>query len=270
MAPTTCPVNLKPSRIRLLVAMNAVDDESWQDWLSAREASPHVSEIALQRVFRDTDVQTRHAVGLGYGETLRWFGPIDDPSKRRLVIGYAGAVLDRGSFPPAGESGLTELVVLGPGAASGASAVHAGVPMEGVVLHSHAETDLLALERSRCELPAPFPKVVGHSLLGLSGSEALIALFGTLRSRRLLAIVRIHGTVSSVPGLAELIGLAHQEGWGLVVISGVGGSAELLPRTSNIEPELASNLTSYFMAGGVDKGGPHFRYAAAMHLGFDG
>jgi cobaltochelatase CobN len=270
MAPTTRPVNLKPSRIRLLVAMNAVDEESWQDWLSAREASPHVSQIALQRIFRDDDAQTRHAVGLGYGETLRWFGLIDDPSKRRLVINYAGAVLDRGSFPPTGESGLTELAVLAPGAASEASAVPAAVPMEGLVLLSHAETDLLALERGRCELPAPFPRVVGHSLLGLSGSDALIALFGTLRSRRLLAIVRIHGTVSSVPGLTDLIGLAHQEGWGLVVISGVGGSAELLPRTSNIEPELASNLTSYFMAGGVTNVTQALRYAASMHLGYDG
>lgn len=270
MAPTTRMVNLKPSRIRLLVAINAVDEGSWQDWVSAREASPYVSQIALQRIFRDDDAQTRHAVGLGYGETLRWFGPIDDPGKRRLMISYAGTVLDRGSFPPAGESGLTELAVPASEAATDASAVPAAVPMEGLMLLSHAETDLLALERARCELPATFPKVLGHSLLGLSGSEALIALFGTQRSRRLLAIVRIHGTVSSVPGLTSLIGIAHQEGWGLVVISGVGGSAELLPRTSNIEPELASNLTSYFMAGGVTNVAQALRYAAAMHLGYDG
>ena len=276
MTPAARLANLKPSRIRLLVVMNAVDEESWQDWLSAREASPHVSHIALQRVYRDDDAQMRHAVGLGYGETLRWFGPIDDPIKRRLVINYSGAVLDCGSFPPIGESGLWELAVLAAGAATDMSAVTAlsaataAVPMEGLVLLSHAETDLLALERARCELPATFPKVAGHSLLGLSGSEALIALFGTQRSQRLLAIVRIHGTVSSVPGLTSLIGLAHQEGWGLVVISGVGGSAELLPRTSNIEPALASNLTSYFMAGGVANVAQALRYAASMHLGYDG
>ena len=114
MPPTTCPVNLKPSRIRLLVVMNAVDEESWQDWLSARGASPHASQIALQRVYRDDDAQMRHAVGLGYGETLRWFGPIDTDGKRRLTMEYAGAVLDRGGFPPTGDGGLTELAVLGP------------------------------------------------------------------------------------------------------------------------------------------------------------
>jgi cobaltochelatase CobN len=278
MTSKSLPATLKPSRIRVLVAMNAVDEESWQDWLAAREASPHVSKIALQRVFREGDLSAheRHAVGLGYGETLRWFGPIDTAGKRRLTLTYAGAVLERGNFPPAGESGLTELAVLAPGAATdasavpaAASAVPAAAPLEGLVLLSHAETDLLALERARGELPAPFPRVVGHSLLGLSGPEALMALFGLQRSQQLLAIVRIHGTVSSVPGLTDLIALAHQEGWGLVVISGVGGNAELLPRTSNIPAELASNLTSYFMAGGVTNVAQALRYAAAMHLGYD-
>jgi cobaltochelatase CobN len=252
--------------------MTAVDEESWRDWLAARQASPHVSKIALQRVFRASDLsaQERHAVGLGFGETLRWFGPIDTADKRRLTITYAAAVLDRGSFPPAGESGLTELAALAPGTAADASTVRATAPLEGLVLLSHAETDLLALERARGELPAPFPSVVGHSLLGLSGPEALMALFGSQRSQRLLAIVRIHGTVSSVPGLTDLIALAHQEGWGLVVISGVGGSAELLPRTSSIAPELASNLTSYFMAGGVANVVQALRHAAAKHLRFDG
>lgn len=268
MPPTTRPENLEPSRIRLLVATNAVDDRCWQDWLSAREASPRAAQIALQRVIRDNDAQKQYAVGLGYGETLRWFGPIDTDAKRRLTITYAGAVLDHGGFPPAGDWGLTELTALARGI--DAAAASAAIALEGLVLLSHAETDLLALERARAELPAPFPRVLGHSLLGLSAPEALIALFGSQRSRHLLAIVRIHGTVASVPGLTDLIGLAHREGWGLVVISGVGGSAELLPRTSNVKPELASNLTSYFMAGGVANVGQALRYAAAMHLGYEG
>ena len=68
-------------------------------------------------------------------------------------------------------------------------------------------------------------------------------------------IVRIHGAVISVPGLTDLLDLAHREGWSLVVISGVGGAAEALPRTGNLTAELASNLTSYFMAGGVGQRG---------------
>src|SRR6266851_629451 len=258
----------RPSRIRILVATHGVDDESWEDWQAARQASAHASRIALQRVVRG-DARDLNAVGLGYGETLRWFGPIDDADKRRLTIEYAAAVLDADGFFPTA-SAPPELTCRSAGAACDESASSTAAATAGLVLLSHAETDLLALERARSELPAGFPTVVGHSLLGLSSSDALFALFGARRSSQLLAIVRIHGTVSSVAGLAELIALAHREGWALVVISGVGGSAELLPRTSSVKAELASNLTSYFMAGGVTNVAQALRYAAVEYLGMTG
>jgi len=234
------------------VATHAVDDAAWRDWQVARQASAHASRIVLQRVDRGDATGDLFAVGLGYGETLRWFGPIDDADKRRVTIEYAGAVLDAGGFP----------------AAAAEKSAPSNAVTQGLVLLSHAETDLLALQRARDELPEGFPAVAGHSLIGLESTKTLLALFGTQRSTQLLAIVRIHGTVSSVPGLADLIGLAHQEGWGLVVISGVGGSVELLPRTSNVKPEFASNLTSYFMAGGVTNVAAALRYAAREQLGF--
>jgi len=267
MPPIAVPASTRPSRIRLLVATNGVDEDSWHDWRAAREASAHASKIALQRVSRSDEFQIGCAVGMGYGETLRWFGPIDSAEKRRKAIDYAGRVLEAGGFPSEVDSGLPELARRTPATPADESTLGAAVPMEGIVLLSHAETDLLALERARSELPTDFPAVVGRSLLGLPDSGTLLALFGVRRSSRLLAIVRIHGTVSSVPGLTDLIGLAHQEGWGLVVISGVGGNAELMPRTANINPEFASNLTSYFMAGGVTNVAQALRYAAVTHLG---
>ena len=270
------PAKSTSSRIRILVATRpaeaasshdeaarSADEAVWRDWQDARAASARAPRIVVQRVIRSEDADGPCAVGLGYGETLRWFGPIDDADKRRLVMEYAGAVLDADGFPPA------------PAALSGLARLPAPVPetrspspaMAGVVLLSHAETDLLALERARTELPPGFPAVAGHSLIGLANAQALLALFGAKRSAQLLAIVRVHGAHSSVPGLIDLIGLAHREGWGLVVISGVGGSADMLPRTSNIKPELASNLTSYFMAGGVRNVASALRYAAAEQLG---
>jgi cobaltochelatase CobN len=244
-----------------LVEANEVDDQIWEDWQSARRASPYASRIAIQRIIRRDGAHGACAVGFGYGETLRWFGPIDDAQRRRLALEYAGAVLDADGFSAA----VPAMVAL---ACEESAPIQAPL-LGGLVLLSHADTDLLALERARAELPAGFPAVAGHSLLGLSDSNALLGLFGGRRSPRLLAIVRIHGTVSSVPGLAELIALAHQEGWGVVVISGVGGSAELLPRTANVKAALASNLTSYFMAGGVTNVTQALRYAAAEHIGID-
>jgi cobaltochelatase CobN len=252
-----------------LVATRGADDLSWQDWQAARQASPHAARIVLQRVFRNEEAHDPCAVGLGYGETLRWFGPVDDGDMRRLTIEYAGAVLDADGFPAAA-SPLPALARRSSAGGCDEPASSTAEFTEGLVLLSHAETDLLALERSRAELPADFPAVVGHSLLGLSTTDALLALFGARRSPRLLAIVRVHGTPSSVPGLAELIALAHREGWGLVVISGVGGGVELLPRTCGVTPELASNLTSYFMAGGAANVTQALHYAAVAYLGMTG
>jgi len=71
-------------------------------------------------------------------------------------------------------------------------------------------------------------------------------------SSQLLANVRIHGTVSSVSGLAELIALAHREGWALVVIAVVSEAALSYCPALDVKPRTRHrNLTSYFMAGGV-------------------
>jgi cobaltochelatase CobN len=241
------------------------DDALWLDWQEARQSSAHAARIHLQRVHRDDGSAERFAVGLGYGELLRWFGPIDAAHKRRLVIEYAGAVLEAEGYPPV--SAALSAWEHSPAVAPDDSMPNGDAVTEGLVLLSHAETDLLALDKARGELPADFPAVTGHSLIGLSAS-GLFALFGARRSPRLLTIARLHGSVASVPGLGDLIALAHREGWALVVISGAGGSMDLLPRTSNVEPAFASNLTSYFMAGGAGNIRQALRYAARTHLGF--
>src|SRR5260370_38773324 len=125
MRPTR-PESARPSRIRILVATHGVDDESWEDWQAARQASPHASRMALQRVFRNDEERDLCAVGLGYGETLRWFGPIDDADKRRLTIAYAGAVLDADGFPTAA-SPLPAPAVGPAAAASDEPALHTAV-----------------------------------------------------------------------------------------------------------------------------------------------
>ena len=261
IADTTAP------RVRILVAMHSLDAAVWTDWQTAKQASAHPAAIVLQRVSRAADANGGFGAAIGFGESLRWFGPIDDAGKRRMIIAYADAVLDAGQFPEpqAALAGLAHAQE----APLEKAAIEAA-PATGLVLLSHAETDLLAMQRAQAELPAQFPAVAGHSLVGLDSAEALFALIGAPRSRQLFVIIRIHGTLSSVPGLADLIGLAHQEGWGLVVISGVGGGVDMLPRTSNVKPELASNLTSYFMSGGAANVAHALRRVAVEHLGWPG
>ncbi len=241
-----------PSRIRLLLAaVTTAEDPSWAAWLTARDASTYAARIVLQRVSHKGNPESQPAVGLGYGETLRWFGPVGDATARGLIIEYAEQILAADSFlPPEGE-----LQALGWAEGDGGNRANgvSGPSLErsGVVLLSHAETDLLALSRAIDDLPAGFPAVAGRSLNGVTTAEDLSALIGATRGSKLAVIVRIHGTAASVPGLVELVGEAQGEGWSVVVISGIGADAGSMPRTSNISAELAAGLTAYFMAGGV-------------------
>jgi cobaltochelatase CobN len=116
-----------------------------------------------------------------------------------------------------------------------------------ILFLSHAETDLLALDRAIWELPADFPAVVGRALNSVANANDL--LMGSRHG--VVTIVRVHGTAASVPGLVEFVADAERNGSPVVVISGIGADAGTLPRTSNIPHDLAAALTAYFMAGGI-------------------
>jgi len=262
-------VSLASARIRLLLAAIAAGDPAWAAWQADKDASPQAARIVLQRVSRKSGPEP--AVGLGYGETLRWFGPIADAAARGLIIEYAERVLAAGAFVPPGvelqalafdpsalpgngsavgmsPNNAAAVGVFQPSAAPGA-AVMRGRP--GILLLSHAETDLLALNRALDELPPDFPAVSGRSLNGVTNADDLSRLMRAAPGKPHITIVRVHGTAASVPGLIELIADADKNGWSVVVISGIGADAGTLPRTSDISHDLAAALTAYFMAGGV-------------------
>ena len=49
-------------------------------------------------------------MGLGYRESLRWFRPLDDPKLRRVLLDYAGAVLEADRIPEVPEVLRTFLI----------------------------------------------------------------------------------------------------------------------------------------------------------------
>src|ERR1700722_12389865 len=131
------------SSIRLLIAGAPAGATDWDDWRAAQKESAYAARIAVQRLSRPARGGLERAVGLGYRESLRWFRPLDDPKLRRVLLDYAGAVLEADRFPEVPEVLRTfliphqnELAEQTPSAA------------EGVVFLTHAETDLLALARS--------------------------------------------------------------------------------------------------------------------------
>jgi cobaltochelatase CobN len=243
-------VSSPPTRIRLLVAASTAEDPSWAAWLAVRDASAQASRIVLQRVSRKGDPETQPPVGLGFGESLQWFGPVNDDDARRLVVAYAEQALAAGSFPPLG----TELQTMDAPARTAGLRPARIAARNGIVFLSHADTDLLALRRATDELPPGFPPVVGYSLNGVATPGGLSELIAAGPAAKLVAIVRVHGAAAAVPGLMELVADADKDGWHVVVISGVAGvvgGVGAPPRTSSVSRELAASLTAYFMAGGV-------------------
>jgi len=246
------------ARIRLLIAHASADKPaSWGDWLALRATSVNARRIALQVVMRpDCDAE---AVGVGFGERLRWFSPVDDLHARRLIIDYADQVL---------QSGWVEvpepLRALLRGASEPVGA-QVGAVGSGIVLLSHAETDLLVLERVKALLPEGFPTVTGCSLLGITRTDELLQRVGTL-SADTAVIVRVHGTSHSVPGLQGMRDAANQGGWKLVSISGVDASAESLTRSADVSAAFTERLARYFLEGGPANVAQALRYTAAVLL----
>ena len=246
--------------VRLLIVTAGLDEVWWAGWQAAR-AQVAAAGIVLQRLERPDHPDGPRAVGVGFQEHLQWFGPIDDEPRRQLVVEYAQALLGAAApalLPPA-LAALAQAQTPAPGSAAGAPA--------GLVVLSHADTDLLVVEHARAQFPAGFPAVSGHSLVGLADAEALSALVGERRSPRTLVIVRIHGAASAVAGLDELVTRANAEGWHLAAISGIELGLTSLPRSAGVPPDLIEDLTAYFMAGGTANIGQALRRGAA-HLGF--
>src|SRR5262249_33047106 len=152
-----------------------------------------------------------------------------------------------GSFPPMRPE-LQQLLV------TKTDAEHAGdargpqrSARSGVVILSHADTDLLVLHRASEDLPIGCPPVAGESLNGVTTAAALRSLVGGEPGAKLVAIIRVHGAPDSVIGLTELMEEAETQGWHLVVVSGVAGmqpiagaGALIWPKTSRVSSMLAA------------------------------
>jgi cobaltochelatase CobN len=253
------------SRVRLLVATDAEDAASeWNQWQEEKSKTGRDSAIALQRLSKAPAGVALPAIGIGFEETLRWFGPIGSADLRKQVLEYARRVLDEGSdapLPPALQR-ISELFQPGTGGEDGRQQSTRGA----LVLLSHAETDLLALDRARIHLPGEMPEVRRGSLAGCASLEDLLKLIGP-RSRNLAVILRIHGVANSVPGLNALAEFATREGWTFVVISGVGGNPGDLPHSPAVTDELGMCLSAYFLEGGATNVAQALRCAAARMLG---
>jgi cobaltochelatase CobN len=120
----------------------------------------------------------------------------------------------------------------------------------GVVLLTHADSDLAALSRCVSLLPEGFPQVRGISLQSVTESRDMAALLeGELRHARIVA-VRVLGRLSGIPGWQGLLEAAALRRQSLLVVSGTGEPNPELDVVSTVAPGILRETLAYLQAGG--------------------
>ena len=135
-----------------------------------------------------------------------------------------------------------------------APAVDAAAPVDqsGILLLTHADTDLLTLRGALADLPDGFGPVRAASLGSIKSDEHMHALLaGEAASARIL-VVRLLGGATSVPGLRQLVEAARQRQQMLVVTSGAGPPDPELTALSTVPASIVHETTAYLQLGGRD------------------
>lgn len=126
------------------------------------------------------------------------------------------------------------------------------LPTDGIVFLTHADTDLLTLDRAMQLLPDDFPKITGISLLAIKSEEQMQQLLQREIAEARIIVIRIHGRLSSIPGFNELVKLAGQRGQHLVVVSGTGELNPEFAAVSTVSPAILHETLAYLQAGGYN------------------
>src|SRR5262245_38951162 len=156
-----------------------------------------------------------------------WFHSINTPWHVRLIFDYVDTMLRADRFvPPPGD--LAEHVfnfydwdVRPRSPVDGITSRPATSSDADIVLLTHAETDLLALEHARSLLP-PDLRVAGLSLLGLRGEEQMQLWIDGELAHMPIVVVRLHGELAAIAGFDRLASGWATSGRHLVIVSGTG------------------------------------------------
>lgn len=185
-----------------------------------------------------------------------WFHSVNTPWHVKLIYDYIEMMVraDRFVTPPAE---LTEYVfnfydwdVRPQHSEPDRGAATSGEPARPrIALLSHADTDLLALNRVRQTLPGELD-VVGISLVRLQTEEQLSLLFdGALAGVRVL-IMRLHGELDGVPGFARLQSWARDARIALAIVSGTGEPRADFANASTVSLDVVEAVRTYLTIGG--------------------
>jgi cobaltochelatase CobN len=120
----------------------------------------------------------------------------------------------------------------------------------GIALLTHAPTDLLVLQSTLPQMPEGFPEVSSQVLQALQNDAEMAELLEHQLSSARIIVLRVLGRPSSVPGFADLIRYARNQGLHLIAISGTGEPDAELAAASTVPADVLHQVSAYFQAGG--------------------
>ena len=194
-----------------------------------------------------------------------WFHSVNSAWQVRQIFDYIDSMLQADRFlkPPAE---LSEYVfnyydwdVRQPATIEDAAQPRQPQLSGGIMLLSHADTDLLTLAKTKEVLPAEL-KVSAYSLNALHSEEQMeVLLGGELGSARVI-VLRVHGPLSCVPGFDRLRAMCVERGQSLVLVSGTGELSPEFSQTANVPGDVMETATSYLALGGINNFAELFRF----------
>ena len=192
-----------------------------------------------------------------------WFHSVNSAWQVRQIFDYIDSMLQADRFlkPPVD---LSEYVfnyydwdVRKPTALSDAAQPQQATG--GIMLLSHADTDLLTLAKTRELLPAEL-EVSTYSLNSLRSEEQMEILLTGELGRAQVIVLRVHGPLSCVPGFDRLRARCVEQGQSLVLISGTGELSPEFSQTVNVPGDVMETAARYLALGGVNNFVELFRF----------
>jgi cobaltochelatase CobN len=124
-------------------------------------------------------------------------------------------------------------------------------PTGGIMLLSHADTDLLTLHRAK-ELLPPDLEVKSYSLNALHSEDQMEVLLGGDLGRARIIVLRSHSALDAIPGFARLRAACVERGQSLLLISGTGELSPEFSQTVNAPRDVIDTAARYLALGGVN------------------
>jgi cobaltochelatase CobN len=120
-----------------------------------------------------------------------------------------------------------------------------------IVLLTHADSDLLTLQKVVTSLPANFPLVSGLGLQGVENDEQMEMLLGNQLSSAEIVIIRLLGTPANVPNFGAMVRQLTDTGKHLIIVSGTGEPNPELACLCTVSAAVLQEVLEYFRSGGT-------------------